>query len=190
MLQASAYFGLTPCCSRRWARPSRSLKAIDRTASIHLGGNGIAPFALVQNLLPLPRRFRSRAACHHVRVNAGRLSKALSGRAGCAPRPTRQGNRRYFACSQASGLKVAVGSSPADNLPGAKALPEMIRRYGEPDAFVRSAGSSRSRAGEKRADLPLRPAGRSCQRNLETRSACSRMTRALSSVSVPVGSPL
>jgi hypothetical protein len=28
------------------------------------------------------------------------------------------------------------------------------------------------------------------QRNFETRSACSRMTRALSSVSVPVGSPL
>jgi hypothetical protein len=28
------------------------------------------------------------------------------------------------------------------------------------------------------------------QRNFETRSACSRMTRALSSVNVPVGSPL
>ena len=29
-----------------------------------------------------------------------------------------------------------------------------------------------------------------CQRNFETRSACSRMTRALSSLGVPVGSPL
>src|SRR5262249_25590320 len=29
--------------------------------------------------------------------------------------------------------------------------------YGEPDAFVRNASSSRSRAGEKRVDLPLRP---------------------------------
>ena len=40
---------------------------------------------------------------------------------------------------------------------------------------------------------PLRPAeglvGGRHQRNLETRSACSRMTRALSSVSVPVGAP-
>jgi len=179
--RADVNFGLT---SIAWllspmARPSRSLKAIGRTASTTLA-------ALKLRFCAGAKFPVSRAAFHHVRRKCRTASSTLSGRAGCcAPRPNLHGKTTLF--------RVLAGLGPLSDrgsLPAAKVLP----RWSAATAKLMPPFMTPVTPGAAQASSKLicrfGSAGSPCQRNLETRSACSRMTRALSSVSVPVGSPL